>query len=207
MASLSTVVAGLSTGLLLGLLVGLSSSPVVAALIGAVVTIASAILGLKDGAPADEHTSALRAAASRRRWGAAGLCLACIFGMFFGLSLRARDAFAAPPVMQVEAWTKAGYSPQEARAIVALRTAGLVPKDATVRAATPADAAHTSALFAGAADKCTDLDPDGYADAKNLRIAFTNAGGQWQAFAAGLRDVDPKFHALLLKNAWQLVCR
>jgi hypothetical protein len=206
MVKYATVAAGLSTGLLLGLLIGLSTSPVAAVVVGSLVTLAAAFLGFKSPGM-EEAVGANRRDSAMRRWGVAALALSCVGGVLVGVAIRAGDLLSPTPARLVHRFTEAGYSPEQARAIVALRVAGLVPKDATVRDPGSEDLTRRSVLFAAEAQTCQDLNPENHPDAANVRQAFANAGGQWAAFAGALKDVNPTSHRLLLEEAWRLKCR
>lgn len=200
--------AGIGTGVLLGLLLGLSASPVVSVVVGGLVTAAAAYWNLSAPGGDASRSYAVRALA------AGMLCVGCIAGMLGGLWLRARDVFAVSPAQHVAKWTAAGYSPTEARALAAYQATGiLLGSGATTSAlaATPAAGAERTAvrstvLFSGASEACDQLRPDDYADAANLRAAFTQAGGRWRAMADAASGVDATRQMTLLRTAWQLAC-
>jgi hypothetical protein len=203
--------AGIGTGVLLGLLLGLSASPVVSVVVGGLVTAAAAYWNLSAPAEDASRSYAVRALA------AGMLCVGCIAGMLGGLWLRARDVFAVSPAQHVATWAAAGYSPAEARTLAAYQATGVLLGSGTMTsgasgalAATPATAAertaHSTLLFSSASVACDQLRPDDYADAANLRAAFTQAGGRWRAMADAASGVDATRQMTLLRTAWQLAC-
>lgn len=92
-----SLVAGASTGLLLGVLVGLSALPVVATPFGALITLATAFLGFSASAVRDVSKTGTNRELQLRRLAVAALAMTCLLGVLAGLVLRARDAFAPPP--------------------------------------------------------------------------------------------------------------
>jgi hypothetical protein len=196
------VFAGAATGLLLGLLLGLSATPVVAAVVGGLVTAAAAYWNL--AGPAGDDAAGRRSQTSRAL--AAGfLCVGCVAGLLSGLWLRARDVFAVTAVQHVAAWQAAGYAPAEARALAAYQTTGLVMGGL---AATGGErpATRSTVLFSDASRACDQVRPDDYADLDNLRAAFVQAGGRWRAMAEAARGADETVQLNLLRAAWQLTC-
>lgn len=200
------MLAGAGTGLLLGALVGLSVSAVVGSVVGGVVALLATFLGLKDDAGAGSTATAEETIA--RRLGVGVFGLACVAGVIGGLAMRTHDVLAMSPKQQVAQWKDAGYPEPEARGIVALKVAGLVPKDATVQKRSPTEEGGGTVLFGADVRFCDTLRPDDYSGAANLGEAFANAGGAWAAYGravANVRDTTARFP--LLRAAWGLVCR
>jgi hypothetical protein len=196
----SWIAAGCSVGLLLGALAGLSVSPVVGTLIGTVTALAVGYFGFK------EHTAGGHAAdGAPRRWGVAAFSLACLAGIFAGLTVRSAGLLSPTPKAEVELWKQAGYGDQDAHDLVALRLAGLVPKGATVQQRTDA-AAASSVLFAAESDRCADLRRARFASVDDWRRAFGIAGGSWATLATASAGVEPRAQEVLLASAWSLAC-
>ena len=201
---MATIVAGASAGLLLGVLVGLSSSPVVGTVVGALATLGAAFLTNKDLIALESEPRHARLSALRR-WGTASLCVACLAGVFLGLVIRTRDLLSPTPAQQVARWTRAGFPPIQARAIVAGSLVQSREEKAAASSSPPP--IHASVLFAGASAKCDDLNPNDHADA-NLQQAFETAGGSWHAVAKEANAVaDAAARRRLLVEVWSAVCR
>jgi hypothetical protein len=192
--------AGIGTGALLGLLLGLSASPVVAVVVGGLVTAAAAYWNLSAPRADASGSQAMRALA------AGILCVGCIAGLLGGLWLRARDVFGVSPAQQVERWKAAGYLPSEARALAAYQATGLVSSGYVAAPGEQRSPARSTALFSGASESCDQVRPDDYADAANLRAAFVKAGGRWRAMADATSTTDAALQLSLLSIAWQLAC-
>src|SRR2546423_801872 len=113
----SALLAGASLGMLLGLLIGLSSSPIVSSVVGSLITLSAAILGLRNGAARTngEHASSTTFSMDLRRLGVAAFGVTCAIAVLAGVALRARDAFALSPQQQVAKWVAAGYAASDAR--------------------------------------------------------------------------------------------
>jgi hypothetical protein len=193
--------AGAGTGLLLGLLLGLSASPVVAAVVGGLVTAAAAYWNLT----ADAGDQAARGVSTARAVAAGVLCIGCIAGLLGGLWLRTRDLFAVTPAHHVARWTAAGYSLPEARALAAFQTTGMTLPGYSAGTAKP-NPAQSTALFSGAAEACDRVRPDDYAGLENLRGAFVQAGEGWKSMAESVSGGDPATQLKALEAAWRLVC-
>lgn len=114
---------GLGIGLLVGLLVGLSISPVVSGLLTTLGGLLAAILGIQPGNEGDNP----RFRVNGMRIGAFGL--ACILGVFAGMTLRIKDVLATPLQKQIHNWVEAGYDSSEARQYVAFQVTGLYQKE------------------------------------------------------------------------------
>ena len=189
--------AGAGTGLLLGLLLGLSATPVVAAVVGGLVTAAAAYWNLAASAADDQ--------ANRRALAAGVLCITCIVGLLSGLWLRTRDVLAVTPAQQIARWTAAGYSAADARALAAFQATGMTLPGYAAGTAKP-NPAQTTALFSGAAEACDRVRPDDYGDLDSLRAAYVQAGGGWRTMAESVRDGEPARQRSVLEAAWGLVC-
>lgn len=147
------VFSGAGLGLMLGFLLGLSSAPVVAAVVGAVAALLGAIivphLPSKAAVPGEQEPRTgidLRAGA---------LGVACVGGILAGIWLRANDVLSPKPLTVSESfqqWRAIGFSPEEARALVARGPAAI--------AASPSSAGPTprsTVLFSERQSKCEQI--------------------------------------------------
>ena len=195
--------AGASLGLLLGVLAGLAASPVVGTVIGALVALLGAILGLKEETPTGGNENGQ---ADVRRFGVIGLGVACTIALFIGVLLRTHDTLGLSPAQQVARWRAAGYDTTEARQLVALTVAGLVPKGATVQAPSDQSKTRSTILFAGSAEACDRADPSRLGDVTSLRAGFSANAGAWREFSARLDSVPERARLSLLRSAHAMAC-
>jgi len=198
---MSMILAGASTGLLLGVLVGLAASPIVGTVVGAIVALASAFLGFS-GTRGTDSNQMTDADADVKRFGVAALAITCLCGVVIGLSLRARDFLAPTPKELVTRWTDAGYSAARAMEIVAGR--GTV--SATI-VANAAPTAQSTALFAVELNQCNKLSPSDHPNAADLSRAFTIEGGKWSALAVAAERAADGDRLEILKAGWALACQ
>ena len=111
-------------GLLIGLMVGLSASPVVGSLMGTLATLAIALVGNglsmpgKQKAKDGEADTGAKNVPLKSGW-LAGFCICCIIGILGGIWLRTHDVLNPSPKQQVKAYCSAGFTFEEAKAIVA----------------------------------------------------------------------------------------
>jgi uncharacterized protein (DUF1810 family) len=143
------VFSGLGMGLLVGIIVGLSVSPVVSIILGALTSLLAAFLGLQGEGGATEEGIMSKLKLNGVRIGSFGF--ACVAGILFGLFMRSSNPFADSIDAQVAKWTKAGYSPTEARQYVAWQTLGIQPKETQVQI-TDVQKAQSGSLFGTLAD-------------------------------------------------------
>jgi hypothetical protein len=206
MSVFSMVLAGVATGALLGMLVGLSASPVVATLVGGVVTLAMAVLGFSVPAVRVPGPAGVREA-QLRQLGVAALAIACLCGVLAGALLRARDTFAPTPKELVARWTEAGYSQARALEIVAeaAHAVGVVsPSAGSAQGGRPAT---STVLFGTAGDDCRRLTPSDYTGVGDLQRAFLSQGGKWAPLAKLVEDVPDRQRRALLVAGWSLACQ
>jgi hypothetical protein len=203
------IFAGAASGLLLGVLVGLAVSPVVGSLVGGLVTLLGLFLGFKDDAPTDDATvSSLSAlSADARRLAVGSFALACVVGVILGLALRARDVLALSPEAQIKRWKDAGYADDDARAIVVLKSTGIVPRGYRIQGRPMVDGTAQPVILSSEAVHCHRVNPSDHADARNLGSAFTRAGGRWSDLAIAADSVrDERARFSVLRAAWALLC-
>jgi len=208
MQRVSAILAGVATGLLLGTLVGLSVSPVVSAVVGGLVALLATFLGLKDDPPTPPPGGGSGLVPDARRFGIAGFGFACLVAIIAAVSLRSRDVLGMTPAEQVKLWTDAGYPPAQARSIVALKAAGIVPLGATIQKQSATETpASAGVLFGADVQYCDKLNPRDYADAANLSRAFESSNGAWKKFSGVVGHVpDERIRLQLLTAGWELVC-
>jgi hypothetical protein len=194
--SMRDLLTGAAIGGLVGLLLGLSVSETVGAVVAGLTALIGAFFGLVERAPALPSAGPARIAGFAL--GAAALALV-------GVHLRATDALGASEADRLAAWRGIGFSPEEARGLVAFEKLGLAPEGTAVAAAP--QAARTTALFnSGAAESCAALSQPVYGSAAALRSAFVAEGGAWAGFAEAVPDAPEAEQTALLRAALALVC-
>ena len=199
------LLAGAGIGLLLGLLVGLSSSHVVATVVGAVAGGLLILLGLnssKYDASATPPTA----------WRLAGFGFACSLALIVSVWARAHHSLSPPIRNQVKELTDVGYSPDDARAWVAYVDSGLVVTGGKpveqAKDAGPSAASASSLLFAseGKVDTCGLLNPDRYKDQQEQLNAMRLQGGVWASYAAYVAQLDTGHRDTAVTSARKLLC-
>ncbi|NUO79131.1 hypothetical protein HUU05_03570 [candidate division KSB1 bacterium] len=145
------VFSGLGMGLLVGIIVGLSVSPVVSVILGALASLLAAFLGLQEsgGAAATAEGLMSKLKVNGMRIGSFGF--ACVAGILLGLFFRSSDLFSDSIQEEVAKWTKAGYTPAEARQFVAWKKLGIQPEGRQVQIS-EVQKAQSSSLFGTLAD-------------------------------------------------------
>jgi hypothetical protein len=201
------LLAGTALGLLLGLLVGLSSSPVVATVIGALTGGMLLFLGFTSRGHSDSNSpSSLEAAG----WRLTGFGLACTAALIVGLVVRTQNLLTPPIKKQVSELTDAGFTADEAHGWVAYRNIGVLmrarpntPMDKDKRAAGTA----SSYLFGTpGTDSCDLFNPDKYSNQSEHLIALRNAGGRYAAFADTIAGLDEKSRTVIFAATKHLFC-
>jgi len=189
---------GGSMGFLLGVLVGMSAAPVVANLIAAVTAAALSLVGLR-GSLTTKRGSASKKADSpielaqpnlgRARVG--GFALFAVIGLVIGLIVRTHDLFSPPLAERIALWRNAGYSAEEARAIVLFQDAKLMPTDwKFVKEA--GSATQKSLLYASSSTVCGETNPTNFRDATTTLKSWENEGGIWKAAGAVIQSHIPQ---------------
>lgn len=171
------IMAGVALGSLVGLLIALSTAHVVGSVIAALVALLGGFFGLQR----PELFGGDRRIAS--------FGLACVLGVLVGLPIRNGMLLAPSPLAEVQRWTTAGYSPEEARSFVAFQRLGIKPFAYSV--APPPALPNT--LFAGQTSLCSRilLLPD----EEKLR-ALAEEGGASAGLAAAARAATNSAQAL-----------
>jgi hypothetical protein len=179
--SFPAIFAGAGMGLLVGLIIGMSVSPVVQVILGALASLLGAFLGLQDGKLSGQETEGEQNAVVKNRItslrvGSFGFAVA--LGILCGIYFRTHDVLSMSVEQQVKQWTNAGYTPEEARKLVAFQKLGINPQTGAVEAVSDLQKKGVTALYNvqdHAEDLCSDLNPElfGY-DVAEILIAYRN---------------------------------
>jgi hypothetical protein len=200
------LLAGAGIGLLLGLLVGLSSSHVVATVVGAIAGGLLILLGLhssKDDASGTPPPTT---------WRLAGFGFACTLALIVSVWIRAHHSLSPPIKEQVKELTDVGYSPEDARAWVAYVDSGLMISGGKpveqAKDTGPSAASASSLLFAseGKVDTCGLLNPGRYKDQNEQINAMRLQGGTWASYASYVEQLDAGHRDTALTSAKKLLC-
>jgi MFS family permease len=114
MAVVAQIFSGVGLGALVGLLVALSTAHVVGSVIAALVALLAGFFGLSK-------------VELDKGWRIGSFGLACIVGIIAGLMIRNGGDLVPTVQSQIEDWTTAGYSAEQARELVALQRLGVKP--------------------------------------------------------------------------------
>jgi hypothetical protein len=180
--------AGLSLGTLVGLLIGVSSVPVVASAVGAVLALLVTFFGFAR----NEGTMATRTSGARF----AGFGVAMAAALAGGIALRAHGALGPSFADRVAGFAVDGMPRDRALELAAYEHLGLrMGQLAKVEAPKAAPAASPYA-FSGTGDPaCAMLDADLYRSVQARLEAMQSRGGPWSAIArlgAGLPEAQAK---------------
>ncbi len=174
------VFSGLGIGLLLGLLVGLSTSPVVALVVGALAAMLSTLVLPQAKGSADDAMPSRQQAAA---WRSGALGLAAIIGLVAGIWVRTHDTLSPPTTtapslaQQVAEVQAAGFSPEEARRLVATREfSGTRAASGSADALPKAIDHRSSVLFGVDAGTCERIAPSRYKDVASAAGYYEAAG-------------------------------
>ncbi len=203
--------AGAGLGLLVGVLVGLSSSPVVAGLVGALAAGMVTLLGFARPAKEDQPSYT---DGSVVRLGSFGV--ACAAAVILGLFIRTYN-WASPSIAeQVSEVQKAGYSPEEARRWVAYRNIGTSTPAANSDASPATASTHStggtasaagSVLFSGTNQgECQHFDTNRYKDAQEHLYALRQLGGKYAEYAEKISSLDASQQKTVLNSLRLLFC-
>jgi hypothetical protein len=208
--------AGTGLGLLVGILVGLSSSPVVAVVVGALAAGMVTLLGF--ARPAKDGDTAY-AEGSVYRLGSFGV--ACAIAVLLGLYVRTHNWTSPSIADQVSEVQKAGYSPDDARRWVAYKNVGSIlavgpsstgPGSAgtggtQARGDSGAPPVAESVLFAsGNSGECQYFDTNRYKDAQEHLYALRQAGGRYAEYAEKISTLDAARQKAVLDSLRLLFC-
>jgi hypothetical protein len=208
------VLSGAGLGALLGLVVGLSTSPVVAVVVGALTSLLAAFLGLDSGT--EPRVAALdRLRLNGVRIGSFGF--AATAGVLVGLYVRVNNPLAESPVEQLARWEAAlPDNPALARQMMVFERTGITPsalsleQDAPV-AVTVAEgaAAHRSVLFGSlqGKDLCRDLAAERFGDDLTRTLAaYDDRGAPLSTVAARIKDLPAEQQGSALAAVHALLC-
>lgn len=201
------LLAGTALGLLTGLLVGLSSSPVVATVVGALAGGMVAFLGFSSNSQSDSNANSLLKAVG---WRLTGFGLACTAALLVGLVIRDQNLLTPTVKKQVSELTDAGFTLDEAHSWVAYKNIGVLMRaqpgtimDKDRRAAGTA----SSYLFATPSTESCDLfNPNKYSSQAEHLIALRNAGGRYAVFADSIAGLDERSRIATLGATKHLFC-
>jgi len=195
--STAQLYSGSGLGLMLGLLLGLSSTPVVAVVVGAIAALLGSIVLPHLPSKATANDAAETRATIDLRAGAFGMV--CVVGILGGIWLRTHDVLSpkVPTLIEkLEQWKSIGFSPQEARTLVA-RSEGLGEGGGK---ATAGLSTTRTVLFSDPTTRCAQLKVDRYATVDAAATAYEEYGESALARIARslsrLPDPDARMKAL-----------
>ncbi len=191
--------AGVSLGTLVGLLIGVSSVPVVASAVGALLALLVTFFGFVQ----TNGTMATRTSGARL----AGFGLAMAAALIGGIALRSHGALGPSFADRVARFAVEGMPRDRALDLAIYEHLGLrMGQLAQVEAPKVAPAGSPYA-FSGAGDPaCAMLDADRYADVKARLVAMQSRGGAWAAVARFGVDLPADQARALADAAFALRC-
>jgi hypothetical protein len=210
-APLADACAGAALGALTGLVIGLSITQIVGQVLTAVLALVGAFFGLAksptgsgDAAPAAVPKES--APRTDRPWRLAAFGLLCAVGLLVGIWLRTQDVLAEPIGHQIARLTTAGFSPEEARALVVYQRFGIAPSEARLVSPERLVRMPTALFGSEGRERCAQLAERRYGDALERQAAYARAGGDWKVIAEAAGSLTAEQRALLLQAAWKLAC-
>lgn len=191
--------AGVSLGTLVGLLIGVSSVPVVASAVGALLALLVTFFGFVQ----TNGTMATRTSGARL----AGFGLAMAAALIGGIALRSHGALGPSFADRVARFAVEGMPRDRALDLATYEHLGLrMGQLAQVEAPKVAPAGSPYA-FSGAGDPaCAMLDADRYTDVKARLVAMQSRGGAWAAVARFGTDLPADQARALADAAFALRC-
>jgi hypothetical protein len=211
----SDVLSGSGLGLLLGSVVGLTTTPVVAGVVGGITSLLAVFLGL-DGGGEGKLGALGRVQLNGVRIGCFGL--AAVVGVALGLYVRINNPLAEAPERQLERWQAAfPDNPRLAREMMVYERTRLKPAALSFDTSGPATevtvgegAGATAAVLYSAlksADNCRELAPARSGnDVNKLLEAYNNRGGPLAVVATQVRALPPEQRAGALESVRTLLC-
>ena len=185
--------AGFSLGTLVGVLIGLSSVPVVASVVAALLALLVTFFGFAR----PEGTMATRTSGARF----AGFGLAMALALAGGIALRAHGTLGPSFADRVARFTVAGLPQQQALELATYEHLGFQLGQLAKVEAPKALPASSPFAFSNTGDPaCAVLDADHYSNAENRRKAMEQRGEPW-ATIARLSVNLPADQAVELANA------
>ncbi|MEI6741142.1 MAG: hypothetical protein WCK74_12600 [Gemmatimonadaceae bacterium] len=191
--------AGLSLGALVGLLIGLSSAPVVASAVGALLALLVTFFGFSQ----QRATMALRTSAARF----AGFGLAMAAALAGGIALRSHGALGPSFSDRVARFAVEGMPRQQALELAAYEHLGLrIGQLAQVEAPKESPATSPYAFSSGGDPACAMLDADRYASFAARMDAMQGRGGSWAVIASVGASLPDTQRQALADAAFALRC-
>ena len=210
------IFAGAGMGLLLGTVVGLTTTPVVAGIVGALTSLLAVFLGLDGSGSAEGRAIRINAL----RIGSLGLAAVAGFGL--GLYIRINNPLAEPPGVQMARWSEAfPDDPTLAKQMMVFERTGIEPgalifgKDApaepvaaTVNATVAA--AKSSILYSTLSefDACHRLNPERLNNTEQTlaNYARANAPDSLPKIKVSIEALPPGEQAAALAVAHDILC-
>lgn len=196
-----------SLGLLTGLLIGLSTSPVVASVVSALLAMAAGIMaltGVKNPFLAKGEEAQGRKAS--HDWAVMAFAVMAIAGLGGGLWARTHDALSPAPQELAAKWIDAGLDADVAARLAAFRLTGAMINAGGEIAEAQADsgkAATSTVLFAHTSKSgCQRTNPSRMKDANEARNAWRLAPAPWPRLADALRETPID----TLASVWTSLC-
>lgn len=191
--------AGVSLGTLVGLLIGVSSVPVVASAVGALLALLVTFFGFVQ----TNGTMATRTSGARL----AGFGLAMAAALIGGIALRSHGALGPSFADRVARFAVEGMPRDRALDLAIYEHLGLrMGQLAQVEAPKVAPAGSPYAFSDAGDPACAMLDADRYADVKARLVAMQSRGGAWAAVARFGVDLPADQARALADAAFALRC-
>ncbi len=199
------MLAATSLGVLTGYLVGLSASPVVAAVVSALIAMAAGVTALGGASNLlmkDDDATGPRG--RRHDYAAFAFALAAVAGVTAGIWVRSHNLLSpAPSVLQAQ-WQALGFDQETAARIALISLTGIaMEQEGASKLAAPDGVRASTLLFSETgSDACQRTDPARAPDADEARRAWRLAPGDWPDLAVAMKDADLEG----LKLLWSLSC-
>lgn len=191
--------AGLSLGTLVGLLIGLSSAPVVASAVGALLALLVTFFGFSQ----QRATMAVRTSAARF----AGFGLAMAAALAGGIALRSHGALGPSFSDRVARFAVQGMPRQQALELAAYEHLGLrIGQLAQVEAPKESPAASPYAFSVDGDPACAMLDASQYKSVEARLEAMQSRGGAWEKIARAGAGLPGAQQQALADAAFALRC-
>jgi hypothetical protein len=199
------ILAAAALGVLTGYLVGLSASPVVAAVVSALLAMVAgiaALTGLKNPFLKEDDAAAPRG--RRHDYSAFAFALATIAAVSAGLWIRNHNLLSPDPAALQAQWQAVGFDRDTAARIALASLTGIsIEQEGAATVAAPEGPRASTLLFSLAeTEACQRTDPGRAPSADEARHAWQLAPGDWPAFAAAMADADLE----ALRLFWETVC-
>lgn len=186
---------GGALGAFTGILLGLSVSDVVGNAVAGLVAILGAFFGLQS-----------RSLNAARTWRIVSFSLVGALALVGGIAARTHDLLSPSIARQIARLKDVGYSPDQARALIALQSLGLSSPDAKPAEKQVIARQHATALFTVESQLCGELAKERFANVTERGAALTRVGGPWRAIAIAASTLVEEQRANLIEASWQLAC-